>query len=60
MELDKAIEIQDLAVKDPDSVDDDDLEEAQKLGIEAMKRLKRNRIWPKIYHGGALPGETFV
>jgi len=37
---------------------DSPLEKAVKLGIEALKRIQMNRIWPEVYHGGLLPGET--
>ena len=58
MKLAKAIEIlTDLDSTLPQS-DPELRREAVNLGIEALKRIKDNRIWPHVYHGGDLPGET--
>ena len=58
MKIEKAIEILTTHTKEPCTISFDDLKEAEKLGIEALKRVKDNRenLLPFAFH--ALPGET--
>ena len=58
MKLEKAIEILELAKDDPDSIDINDLFEAQDLGIEALKHFKYHRDLNIISFVKLLPGET--
>jgi len=58
MKIEKAIEILDIHTKDPCSISFDELKEAEELGLEALKREKRNRDDPDLVLVGLLPGET--
>ena len=42
----------------PGTVYDDELQEAQKLGIEALEEIDRYRKGYPVYRLGQLPGET--
>ncbi|MBA7592283.1 hypothetical protein ES708_34462 [subsurface metagenome] len=57
MTLDKAIEILELSISDPDLVNAGDLFEAQKLGIEANKRFRALREVIRVPFTDLLPGE---
>lgn len=58
MTLGKAIELIQQDLDDPGSVDIMDLDEAQRLSIEAMKRVKQERTGYETYALDLLPGET--
>lgn len=58
MTLQKATEILTLDVKGDTRIDYTDWQNALKLGIEGLKREKRNREDPKYFILGLLPGET--
>lgn len=58
MTLRKAIELLQLDLNDPGSVPIKDLNQAQKLGIEALKRLQEERKHLETAFTGLLPGET--
>jgi hypothetical protein len=58
MILDKAIKILNEHACQKMKIFDEDLEEAEKLGIEALKRLQDNRRDPEFDHWVPLPGET--
>ena len=58
MTIDKAIEIKDLTGEEFLNVDPDDIEEADRLSIEALKAVKYvRRNYPDILVA-PLPGET--
>ena len=58
MTLEKAIELMQTDIADIDYNYPSDLSDAMKLGVEALKRVKNERVlsYPLIYH--FLPGET--
>ena len=58
MTIDEAIKILHLVIDTPPSGVSQDFMEAQKLGIEALIRLKGNRQYPQMPVSGLLPGET--
>ena len=58
MTLDKAIETLKDATVGTESFDDPELPDAIKLGIEAMRRIKEVRRFPRTWDARALPGET--
>jgi len=58
MKLDEAIEKVQYVIADVPAIYSDEVYDALTLGIEALKRIKANRIWPEVYHSGTLPGET--
>lgn len=58
MKLDKAIEILGDIPGLADRYTDDELEEAERLGIEALKRTMSNRITNFPLDYSPLPGET--
>ncbi|MBA7581907.1 hypothetical protein ES708_23821 [subsurface metagenome] len=58
MTIDEAIRLLQKDLDDSGSVDIMDLNEAQQLGIEALKRLKVNRVKYAFPHSMLLPGET--
>jgi len=55
--LEKAIELLQKDLDDPGSVDIMDLNEAQALGIEALKRFRQNRNFKADIDLSPLPGE---
>jgi len=57
MTIDKAIELQELYLKSIMPSHLTDLHKAMKLGIEALKRLQRERKYATCYADGLLPGE---
>jgi len=56
--LKRAIELLQKDLDDPGSVDILDLNHAQKMGIEALKRVAFLKQYEAYYVGGLLPGET--
>ena len=58
MKLEKAIELLELAVADPGAVDIMDLNEAEELGIEALKHMKSERTIHGFKRHFRMPGET--
>jgi len=58
MTLEKAMELIQQDLDDPGSVDIMDLHEAQRLGIEAMRFIKRHSIFLHLSGITPLPGET--
>ena len=58
MEIEKAIELLSDMSEGKDYAHPLDQREAIMLGIEALKRVKNNRVAPEVYQRGALPGET--
>lgn len=58
MKIEKAIEILDLRVNQGFKLDNPDLTDATRLGIEALKWIERNRYANHPYHIPMLPGET--
>ena len=58
MTLEKAIEILDMAIPDPDSVTALDMIAAMQLGIEALKLVNAMGECPYCHIGFTLPGET--
>jgi len=58
MTIDKAIEILKLRVGSPFVRANQDTQDATKLGIEALKRLKELRAIGSLSSGVRLPGET--
>lgn len=58
MTIDEAIEILRKDLANPGSISIEDLNEAEQLGIEALKRLKALSPYPHEYLGGPLPEET--
>lgn len=58
MTLPKAIELLQQDLDDPGSIDISDLNQAQELGIEAMKEIHRERIGKIPFIGEQLRGET--
>lgn len=58
MKLEKAIKLLQLDLNDPGSVAIEDLNEAQALGIEALKRIKECRLADYMIREDLLDGET--
>jgi len=58
MKLAEAIEIKQRTGDDFLSTDPDDLDEADRLSIEALKRIKEDRHFSGIRSTKLLPGET--
>jgi len=58
MTIEKAIELIQQDLDDPGSVDIMDLHEAQRMSIEALKRLKDIRHFGEFGAVHPLPGET--
>lgn len=58
MTLDKAIELLDFDIRDSGYVNPVELNEAEHLGIEALKRLQWGRKVDYAFAWGRLPGET--
>lgn len=57
MHIDKAIEILTIAVQETNRVSIHDLKDAQKLGIEALIRIRYQRRKPTVPHSTLLPSE---
>jgi len=58
MKLSKAIELLQQDIDDPGSVDIMDVNEAERLGIEALKTIKAERTIYGFKRQFRLPGET--
>jgi len=58
MKIEKAIEIKSRTGDELLNTDPDKLEEADRLSIEALKRIQQNRTNAYVYSGIRLPGET--
>jgi len=58
MNLPKAIELLQLDLDDPGSVPIEDLNKAQELGIEALKRIEKQRSMGYFIPACNLPRET--
>ena len=58
MTADKAIELLKTDLLIPGSVDKLDFQDAEQLGIEALKKWKEYRASDKSWWGNLLPGET--
>jgi len=58
MNIDKAIEIKALEGEEFLNADPDEIDEADRLSVEALIRERNNRINPGAYRGVPLPGET--
>lgn len=58
MTIEKAIELLQQDLNDPGSVGIMDLNDAKKLGIEALKRLQELRKMKYVTYFNPLPGET--
>lgn len=58
MNPDRAIEILKADLLIPGSVDKLDFQDAEQLGIEALKRCQENRTAHRDHLGQILPGET--
>ena len=58
MNLPKATELLQQDLDYPGSVDISDLNQAQELGIEALKQIQISRTRPVPYNIAPLPGET--
>lgn len=58
MTIDKAIELLRMHLVRRDSVAIVDLHEAERIGIEAMKRIQAGRVAGHILWEDKLPGET--
>jgi len=58
MNIDRAIEIKSLKEDELLHTDPGEVDEAERLSIEALKREKFNREDPDIVIVGLLPGET--
>ena len=60
MKLDKAIEILTEDLNHPTAQFMPELQKAEKLAIEALKRVKDNPIVPEFHFRAPLPGETEI
>ena len=58
MKIDKAIELLQLDIDDPGSVDLMDVNKAEQLGIEALKAVKRIVSTLPAWKGFTLPSQT--
>ncbi|MBA7565545.1 hypothetical protein ES708_07230 [subsurface metagenome] len=58
MTVDEAIRILNLDIESASSTPPADLDEAEKLGIEALKQIKQIRAYAKELYLPLLPGET--
>lgn len=58
MKIDKAIEIKERKGEEFLNTDPDEIDEAERLSIEALKALKENRIAALPWTEELLPGET--
>ncbi len=58
MNLKKAVKIQELYLKHSDQVDHYDLDDAIRLGVEAMNLIDNLRFDGSPYYPNLLPGET--
>jgi len=58
MNLDKAIEIKARTGEEFLNTDPDDIDEADRLSVEALKRVRGNRYYPRSPVYWLLPGET--
>jgi len=58
MKIEKAIEILTIFFINKRKVPDDDIWDASKLGLEALKQVKESRFDPSTWEPKLLPGET--
>jgi len=58
MKLEEAIELMQKDIDNPGSVDILDLYKAEGLGIEALKRIQKERLLGNIHPNDSLKGET--